>query len=249
MIDRIHAFRAALQDGAAEQRVPATHGVGLFCAVGARGLRHELRARRAACAGGRVDRRRGAAMEDYFHKRVIVERADARTAARLPRARLDGRAAPDHGAHARAGPPCRHVDGARGRVRRADRCAARGDGRRALGRRRDLVAASTTRSGSSCARCRRASSPRSPTTRSRAYCEVRSDGTVAQIEDVNTLVRFRGRGLGRAVVQHALDEARSDAATSSTSRRWPTTGRASSTRSSASTSSASATSTRCSRTR
>jgi RimJ/RimL family protein N-acetyltransferase len=41
-----------------------------------------------------------------------------------------------------------------------------------------------------------------------AYCEVRSDGEVAQIEDVNTLERFRGRGLGRAVVQHATDEAR-----------------------------------------
>jgi RimJ/RimL family protein N-acetyltransferase/N-acetylglutamate synthase-like GNAT family acetyltransferase len=41
-----------------------------------------------------------------------------------------------------------------------------------------------------------------------AYCEVRSDGAVAQIEDVNTLPRFRGRGLGRTVVQHAIDEAR-----------------------------------------
>ena len=30
MIDRIHAFRTALQDAAAEQRIPATHGVGLF---------------------------------------------------------------------------------------------------------------------------------------------------------------------------------------------------------------------------
>ena len=39
------------------------------------------------------------------------------------------------------------------------------------------------------------------------YCEVRSDGQVAQIEDVNTLVRFRGRGLGRAVVQEAIDAA------------------------------------------
>src|SRR5207245_3307762 len=41
-----------------------------------------------------------------------------------------------------------------------------------------------------------------------AYCEVRSDGGVAQVEDVNTLPRFRGRGLGRAVVQRAVDEAR-----------------------------------------
>jgi len=41
-----------------------------------------------------------------------------------------------------------------------------------------------------------------------AYCELRSDGEVAQIEDVNTLERYRGRGLGRALVQHALARAR-----------------------------------------
>jgi RimJ/RimL family protein N-acetyltransferase len=41
-----------------------------------------------------------------------------------------------------------------------------------------------------------------------AYCEVRARDGVAQIEDVNTLERFRGHGLGRAVVQHALEEAR-----------------------------------------
>ena len=43
-----------------------------------------------------------------------------------------------------------------------------------------------------------------------AYCELRSDGATAQIEDVKMLDAFRGRGLGRAVVQHALDEARCD---------------------------------------
>jgi len=41
-----------------------------------------------------------------------------------------------------------------------------------------------------------------------AYCEVRSDGRVAQIEDVNTFEEYRGRGFGRAIVQRALDEAR-----------------------------------------
>jgi ribosomal protein S18 acetylase RimI-like enzyme len=41
-----------------------------------------------------------------------------------------------------------------------------------------------------------------------AYCELRSDGRTAQIEDVNTLEEFRGRGLGRALVQRALDDAR-----------------------------------------
>ena len=30
MIDRIHAFRAALQDAATEQRIPSRHGDGLF---------------------------------------------------------------------------------------------------------------------------------------------------------------------------------------------------------------------------
>jgi RimJ/RimL family protein N-acetyltransferase/predicted GNAT family acetyltransferase len=42
------------------------------------------------------------------------------------------------------------------------------------------------------------------------WCELRSDGGVAQIEDVEVLLEHRGRGLGRAVVQHALDEALRD---------------------------------------
>jgi len=41
-----------------------------------------------------------------------------------------------------------------------------------------------------------------------AYCELRQAGDVAQIEDVNVVPRFRGRGLGRAIVQHALDDGR-----------------------------------------
>jgi RimJ/RimL family protein N-acetyltransferase len=38
------------------------------------------------------------------------------------------------------------------------------------------------------------------------WCELRKEGGVAQIEDVEVLEEFRGRGLGRAIVQHALDE-------------------------------------------
>jgi RimJ/RimL family protein N-acetyltransferase/predicted GNAT family acetyltransferase len=38
------------------------------------------------------------------------------------------------------------------------------------------------------------------------WCELRRRGGVAQIEDVEVLEEFRGRGLGRAIVQHALDE-------------------------------------------
>ncbi|HEU5363828.1 MAG TPA: GNAT family N-acetyltransferase [Gaiellaceae bacterium] len=37
------------------------------------------------------------------------------------------------------------------------------------------------------------------------WCELRLDGGVAQIEDVEVLEEFRGRGLGRAIVQHALE--------------------------------------------
>src|SRR4051794_27279372 len=40
------------------------------------------------------------------------------------------------------------------------------------------------------------------------YCELRVRDGVAQIEDVEVLPEFRGRGLGRAVVQHALEQGR-----------------------------------------
>jgi RimJ/RimL family protein N-acetyltransferase len=39
------------------------------------------------------------------------------------------------------------------------------------------------------------------------WCELRVDDGVAQIEDVEVLAEYRGQGLGRAVVQHALLEA------------------------------------------
>jgi RimJ/RimL family protein N-acetyltransferase len=40
-----------------------------------------------------------------------------------------------------------------------------------------------------------------------AWCHVRTRGGVSQIEDVNTLEPYRGRGHGRAVVQYALEHA------------------------------------------
>jgi ribosomal protein S18 acetylase RimI-like enzyme len=44
-----------------------------------------------------------------------------------------------------------------------------------------------------------------------SYCELFSDGETAQIESVGTLNPFRGRGLAKAVVSHAVREARSAA--------------------------------------
>jgi GNAT superfamily N-acetyltransferase len=44
-----------------------------------------------------------------------------------------------------------------------------------------------------------------------SYCELYSDGSTAQIENVFTLERFRSRGLARATVSRALEEARGGA--------------------------------------
>lgn len=41
-----------------------------------------------------------------------------------------------------------------------------------------------------------------------SYCELFSDGDTAQVESVMTVERFRGRGFGKAVVSHAVREAR-----------------------------------------
>jgi ribosomal protein S18 acetylase RimI-like enzyme len=41
-----------------------------------------------------------------------------------------------------------------------------------------------------------------------SYCELFSDGHTGQIESVMTLEKFRGRGLAKAVVTHALTESR-----------------------------------------
>lgn len=43
-----------------------------------------------------------------------------------------------------------------------------------------------------------------------AFCELYSDGSVAQVESVSTLEAFRKRGLGRAVVQLATEVARKE---------------------------------------
>jgi GNAT superfamily N-acetyltransferase len=44
------------------------------------------------------------------------------------------------------------------------------------------------------------------------YCELYVHGGVAQVESVNTLMEYRGRGLARAFVTRALDEAKSSGA-------------------------------------
>ncbi|MCW2964760.1 MAG: putative succinyl-CoA transferase [Actinomycetia bacterium] len=207
MIDRIHAFRAALQDAAAEQRVPAKHGVGLF-APSVREVydMNYMRAEQPAPPDELIaDAER--LMEDYFHKRVILERADGNTATGF---RAHGWTVVPHLIMARTREPDRLVDTSVVReVPFAELTAARREvtagepwGDDEISSLLDdakqlIVRAVPTRFFAAFADGEIA-----------AYCEARSNGTVAQIEDVNTLPRFRGRGLGRAVVQHATDEAR-----------------------------------------
>jgi RimJ/RimL family protein N-acetyltransferase/ribosomal protein S18 acetylase RimI-like enzyme len=146
-------------------------------------------------------------MEDYFHKRVILERADGGTAAGF---REQGWTVVPHLIMARTREPDRRVDTSLVReVSFEELTASRrevtvgepwGDDEISFlldEAKRLIMRAVPTRFFAAVAGEEVA-----------AYCEVRSDGAVAQIEDVNTLPRFRGRGLGRAVVQHAVDEAR-----------------------------------------
>jgi RimJ/RimL family protein N-acetyltransferase/ribosomal protein S18 acetylase RimI-like enzyme len=207
VIDRIHAFRAALQDAAAEQRVTAAHGTGLFAPT----VRevydlNYVRAEHPAPAEQLIaDAER--LMEDYFHKRVILERGDRDTATGF---RAHGWTVVPHLIMARTREPDRRVDtsmvrelpfeeltSARREVTMGepwgdDEISSLLDGAKRL-----IMRAVPTRFFAAFADGEVA-----------AYCEMRSDGSVAQVEDVNTLARFRGRGLGRAVVQYAVDEAR-----------------------------------------
>jgi RimJ/RimL family protein N-acetyltransferase/ribosomal protein S18 acetylase RimI-like enzyme len=207
VIDRIHAFRAALQDATAERRVSAAHGVALL-APSVREVydMNYVRAEEPAPAPELIAEAERL-MEDYFHKRVILERADDRTATGF---RAHGWTVVSHLIMARTREPDRRVNTSMVREVSFDELT---DARREVtvgepwgddeisslldDAKRLIMRAVPTSFYAAFADGEVA-----------AYCEVRSDGTVAQIEDVNTLPRFRGRGLGRAVVQHALDEAR-----------------------------------------
>jgi RimJ/RimL family protein N-acetyltransferase len=207
VIDRIHAFRTALQDAAAEQRVPAAHGTGLF-APSVREVydMNYVRAEQPAPAEQLIADAEQL-MEDYFHRRVILERADGDAATGF---RAHGWTVVPHLIMARTREPDRRVDLSMVReVSFSELADARhevtvgepwGDDEISSlldEAKRLIMRAVPTRFFAAFADGEVA-----------AYCEVRSDGGVAQVEDVNTLPRFRGRGLGRAVVQRAVDEAR-----------------------------------------
>jgi len=207
-LDRIHAFRAALQNAAAELRVPSAHGEGLFSpSVREVYDMNYLRVEQPAPAEDLIAEAE-ALMGDYFHRRVVVERGDAGTAAGF---RAQGWTVTPHLIMAHTREPDRRVETSM--VREAEFGAL-------VAARREVTVGEPWGDDEISSLLDEAKQliMRAVPTRFfaatidgevAAYCEVRSRGGVAQIEDVNTLERFRGRSLGRAVVQHAVDTASS----------------------------------------
>ncbi len=205
-VARIRAFRRTLAHAAAERTVETAHGTALLSgSIPAVYDANYLSVETAVAAARELAAEADATLEDCFHRRVVVEQGGVGLAGDF--AEL-GYALSTHLVLAHARQPDRRVDTSMVREVELDQLVpARTAGMLALpwgdselARQLDelkrLIAAATpTRYYAAFVDGEVA-----------AYCEVRSDGRVAQIEDVEALERFRGRGLGRAVVQHALEE-------------------------------------------
>jgi RimJ/RimL family protein N-acetyltransferase len=194
MLDLIQAFRRDLAERSAERVVRLAHGVGVFAdstplVYDANGVLAAADAPAAELAA-EVE----AAMETFHHRRVETD-GDAEL----------GWERTAHLVMARRRPPDRSVDTSQVREVPFDELVPA----RRLGWESEELADQLDEAA------RRAAAAM-PTTYFAAfvdggvaaYCELRSDGRVAQIEDVETLPPFRGRGLGRAVVQRAMEAAR-----------------------------------------
>ncbi len=209
-VERIRSFRRALELAAAERRVPTAHGIGLFAdsvpnVYDANYLSSEEPAGVARALAAETDD----VMESFHHRRVVLEQGDDATAAALVE---HGFSCSTHLVFAHLREPDRRVDTAMVHEVEFERLIpARTAATVAESWGDDEIAAQLNDA-------KRLIMRAVPTRfyaaivddRVAAYCEVRSAGRVAQIEDVEAVRAYRGRGLGRAIVQHALDEARRD---------------------------------------
>jgi RimJ/RimL family protein N-acetyltransferase len=207
VLDRIHDFRLRLQEAVAERRVPSPHGLGLFCdsipiVYDANYLRVDTLA-----PAGELEAEADRLMERFWHRRVITDAAGDAIAKDFEAL---GWSQSTHLIMGHVREPDRVVDTTDVRevpFAALERAHARvtleepfGDeelSAQLLEAKRRVASVVPTRFFGAFAGEEVA-----------AYCELRSDGQTAQIEDVNTILPYRGRGLGRAVVQKALDEAR-----------------------------------------
>lgn len=208
MIEQIAAFRRKLQDAVAERTELFAHGTGLFCdsipiVYDANFLRVDT-----VASAAEHEAEADALMERFWHRRVITDDTGAAIAAGF--AEL-GWAQTTHLVMGHMREPDRAVDTAAVQevpfdalvephisVTLSEPHGTLELAESLLTAKRRVTAAVPTRFFATFVEGEVAS-----------YCELRSDGRTAQIEDVNTVAQYRGRGLGRAVVQRALDEARS----------------------------------------
>ena len=207
MIEQIAAFRRRLQDAIAERVEPFAHGSGLFCdsipsVYDVNFLRVD-----AVVSAEAHEAEADALMERFWHRRVVTGEDGARLAAGFADLGWTGTT---HVVMGRVRKPDRRVDTSAVREVEFDTLVephiavtlAEPQGSLELAEsllraKQRVTAAVPTRFFATYVEGAVAS-----------YCELRCDGRTAQIEDVNTLAAYRGRGLGRAVVQHALGEAR-----------------------------------------
>jgi RimJ/RimL family protein N-acetyltransferase/ribosomal protein S18 acetylase RimI-like enzyme len=209
-VERIRDFRRRLQRAAAEVEVETPHGVALL-APSIRDVydANYLSVEEATVPAAELAAEAEVSLEDHFHRRVIVEQGTPGVAADFERL---GFGLATHLVLAHEASLDRRVDTSMVReVSLDDLAAVRhattvaepwGDdeiARQLDGAKRLIAAAVPTRFFAAYVDGEVA-----------AYCEVRSAGGTAQIEDVETVDRFRGRGLGRAIVQHALEQALRD---------------------------------------
>ena len=207
MVDAIRDFRRRLQGAVAERAVPTAHGIGYFAdsissVYDANYLSVEEVRTDAATLAAEAD----AVMEAFHHRRLIVEQpvpglADDFADLGFMRA--------THLVLAHRRPPDKRVDTSTVREvplesllpSRTQATLSEPWGDEEIARqlndfKRLVATAVDTRFFAALVDGEVA-----------AYCELRSAGRVAQIEDVEAVSAYRGRGLGRAIVQHALDEA------------------------------------------
>jgi RimJ/RimL family protein N-acetyltransferase/GNAT superfamily N-acetyltransferase len=207
VIDQIAGFRRKLQDAVAERVEPFPHGSGLFCdslpiVYDANFLRVD-----SVASAAEHEVEADALMERFWHRRVVTDAEGEALAAGF--AAL-GWTKTTHVVMGHVREPDRTVDTASVQevpfetlvephiqVTLSEPHGTLELAESLLAAKRRVTAAVPTRFFAAYVEGQVAS-----------YCELRSDGRTAQIEDVNTLASFRGRGLGRTVVQRALDEAR-----------------------------------------
>ena len=203
--ERIAEFRTALEDACAERSERSAHATGLFCdSIPNVYDFNYLRADEPLAAASELVGEADALMPAFLHRKVVAGRDAEQVAAAFSE---QGFTITQHVVMAHLREPDRRIDTSAVReldfdqlvTARTEVTLAETHGDLELSRNLDwstrlVMAAVPTRFFAAFVDGRIA-----------AYCELRGRGSIAQLENVNTLPAFRGRGLGRAVVQHALD--------------------------------------------